>query len=93
MLASKGYPEEGKYGLVISGLDDVKKRNVKVFYDKTRRNGKEILTDGGRVLGVTARSRRGVVPARELSSSYSKKLNIPEGFDYRTDMGDRVLNI
>ncbi len=55
VMASKGYP--GKYvkGLEITGLDSVKKLpDVMVFHAGTAFDGDSIVTNGGRVLGVTA---------------------------------------
>jgi phosphoribosylamine--glycine ligase len=55
VMASKGYPGPYERGLVIKGLADAARLpDVKVFHAGTRRDGDRVLTDGGRVLGVTA---------------------------------------
>jgi phosphoribosylamine--glycine ligase len=55
VLASKGYPGHYDKGLVIDGLDEAAKLpDVKVFHAGTRQDRQFVLTDGGRVLGVTA---------------------------------------
>jgi phosphoribosylamine--glycine ligase len=55
VMASKGYPGPYERGLVIKGLADAARlSDVKVFHAGTRRDGDRVLTDGGRVLGVTA---------------------------------------
>jgi phosphoribosylamine--glycine ligase len=55
VMASKGYPGTYERGLVIKGLADAARLpDVKVFHAGTRRDGDRVLTDGGRVLGVTA---------------------------------------
>lgn len=56
VLAAKGYPDKPRAGDVISGLDQAEKLpGVSVFHASTKRNDKgQIVTSGGRVLGVTA---------------------------------------
>jgi phosphoribosylamine--glycine ligase len=55
ILASGGYPGKYEKGKVISGLDDIKSLNdVFVFHAGTVLRDKNIVTSGGRVLGVTA---------------------------------------
>ncbi len=55
VLASKGYPVSYQKGYPIKGLDTFKdKEGYYVFHAGTARSGGEIVTNGGRVLGVTA---------------------------------------
>ena len=56
VLASKNYPQKPQTGDVIYGLDKVEQlENVVVFHAGTARNeNEELVTSGGRVLGVTA---------------------------------------
>src|SRR5579864_801993 len=55
VLASQGYPGSYPKGRVVSGLAEAAKLpEVKVFHAGTKAEGNEIVTDGGRVLGVTA---------------------------------------
>lgn len=54
VVASKGYPGLYNKGFPIEGLDDAKRTGVKVHHAGTRREGSALLTDGGRVLTVTA---------------------------------------
>lgn len=54
VLASGGYPESYKKGYEISGLEDIKNRNdILVFHAGTAAKDGSIVTNGGRVLGVT----------------------------------------
>ena len=56
VMASEGYPDAFEKGKVIRGLDDAAKlEDVKVFHAGTTHNeAGEVVTNGGRVLGVTA---------------------------------------
>ena len=55
VLASDGYPVSYKKGLPISGLETFKdKDGYYVFHAGTKFDGDKIVTNGGRVLGVTA---------------------------------------
>lgn len=54
MLASGGYPESYNKGYKITGLDTIKnKKNIIVFHSGTKNKDGNIVTNGGRVLGVT----------------------------------------
>ena len=53
VLASKGYPESYQKGDEILGLEKVSNDGL-VFHAGTKMIGKKIITNGGRVLGVTA---------------------------------------
>ena len=54
-MASEGYPGDYEKGREISGLDAADTiEDVKVFHAGTRLDGQRVLSDGGRVLGVTA---------------------------------------
>ena len=55
VMASGGYPGSYAKGKVISGLDEAAMLpNVKVFHAGTAKSGDQVVTNGGRVLGVTA---------------------------------------
>ena len=66
VMATRGYPGVYAKGSEIKGLDAASADpNVQVFHAGTKREGRRILADGGRVLGVTARGaniRRGAGP-------------------------------
>ena len=58
VLASDGYPEQYEKGKVISGLDTFKdKEGYYVFHAGTKKTEEGIVTNGGRVLGVTAKGK------------------------------------
>ena len=55
VMASEGYPGDYTKGHPIRGLEQAAElSDVKVFHAGTTRQGSDIVTDGGRVLGVTA---------------------------------------
>ncbi len=56
ILASDGYPEHYEKGFVINGLDTFKdKEDYYVFHAGTKKTDAGVVTNGGRVLGVTAK--------------------------------------
>lgn len=56
VLASDGYPVSYEKGFVIEGLDNFKdKDGYYVFHAGTKQTDEGIVTNGGRVLGVTAK--------------------------------------
>ncbi|MEG1459463.1 MAG: phosphoribosylamine--glycine ligase [Acetivibrio sp.] len=56
VLASNGYPEAYETGKEIKGLETFSgKENYYAFHAGTKKNGDKILTNGGRVLGITAK--------------------------------------
>ncbi|MBI2663362.1 phosphoribosylamine--glycine ligase [Candidatus Woesearchaeota archaeon] len=93
VLASQGYPENYKKGLLISGLDEVNGiGNVKIFHAGTKLDySNRIVTAGGRVLGVTAYSEDGIGEAQKLAYYTVQRINIDGGFYYRRDIGSKAL--
>ncbi len=90
VMASKGYPGSYKKGIPISGLKDVKRmKDVVVFHAGTDKKGKTIVTNGGRVLGVTA---LGNSVKKAISKAYSAVSKITwGGVYYRKDIGQKAL--
>ncbi len=88
VMTSAGYPGPYGSGKPIHGLDDVAgMRDVMVFHAGTKRLGNDIVTAGGRVLGVTA---LGVNfdAARRLCYEAVERIQF-EGAHYRRDIGMR----
>jgi len=85
MAASGGYPGEYRKGLEISGLEDDFGRDVHVFHAGTAEKGGRILTDGGRVLCVSALG-ADERNARERAYDAVRKINF-EGMFFRSDIG------
>ena len=93
VLTSRGYPGDYKKDLPISGLDEANGvPGVTVFHAGTKRNLEgQIVTSGGRVLGVTGYSPNGLREARERAYEAVSKISIPGGFHYRTDIASKAL--
>lgn len=90
VLASGGYPDHYEKGFPIRGLAEAAKLpDVKVFHAGTRRDGDRILTDGGRVLNVTA---LGDTLADAKRRAYEAVSCIQfRGAFYRRDIADKAL--
>ncbi len=90
VMCSGGYPGTFETGKPITGIEDADALpGVKVFHAGTRREGDRVVTDGGRVLGVTA---LGDDLAKAKANAYAavKKITFI-GAHYRTDIADKAL--
>ena len=89
VLASGGYPLTVDDGKVISGLANDADSDVQVFHAGTRLGDEgEVITKGGRVLGVTA---LGKTVNAALENAYRRIDDISfEGMQYRKDIGGGV---
>ncbi len=90
VCASQGYPGKYDKGKEIFGLDDVAKlKDIVVFHAGTRKEGKKILTNGGRVLGVTGLGST-IKEAIEKTYGAVEKIRF-DGMQYRRDIGRRAI--
>jgi phosphoribosylamine--glycine ligase len=90
VLASAGYPGELKIGLPISGLDQAGQlEQVFVFHAGTALRQNRVVTDGGRILGVTALG-SDLQSARDRVYEAVGKVRF-DGMQYRRDIGARAL--
>src|SRR5512143_1893000 len=90
VMASGGYPGKYEKGREIRGLEIAAKLdNVSVFHAGTAFKDGKIVTDGGRVLGVTG---VGPVVAAAIDNAYKGVREIAfEGAHFRRDIGARAL--
>jgi phosphoribosylamine--glycine ligase len=90
-MASGGYPGDYAKGKVISGLDAAAKLpGVTVFHAGTKAGaGGGIVTDGGRVLGVTALG-DGIEGAVKRAYEAVAQIRF-DGMQYRRDIAARAL--
>lgn len=91
VMASAGYPGEYQKGKAIRGLDDAAQiADAKVFHAGTiRGEDDQILTDGGRVLGVTALG--DTISQAKLRAYQTVKCIRWEGAWCRKDISDKAL--
>lgn len=89
IMASGGYPKSYPKGIEITGLSNGQLDGVTVYHAGTKLQGNELVTSGGRVLGVTA---LGDTLENALKKSYEavEKIHF-EGAHYRRDIGKRAL--
>lgn len=86
VIASQGYPERYETGRVISGLAEPSPApDVFVYHAGTRRMEHHVLTDGGRVVGVTAIA-DSIAQARSLAYETVNHVRF-EGSYSRPDVG------
>jgi phosphoribosylamine--glycine ligase len=92
VLCSGGYPGKYETGKVIHGVAEAEALpDVKVFHAGTRRDEHgRLVTDGGRVLGVTALG-QDLREARERAYEAVRRIHFP-GMHYRTDIGLKALS-
>ena len=90
VLAAGGYPGPYGIGKKITGLDSVKdKKDVVVFHAGTGLKNGDVVTAGGRVLGVTALG-KDIKAAQENAYNAIKEIDF-EGMYYRKDIGDKAI--
>ncbi len=83
MLTSGGYPEACEKGKVITGLENLDS-DIVVFHSGTKFDGENIVTNGGRVIGITAKG-SSVKAASDKVYENIKKIDF-EGMHYRKDI-------
>lgn len=89
VIAAGGYPGDYEKGKPISGLDSAGKKAV-VFHAGTKQVDGRIVTNGGRVLGVTG---LGKTIAEAIANTYEAAQEIRfADMHYRKDIGYRALN-
>ncbi|MBQ1868073.1 MULTISPECIES: phosphoribosylamine--glycine ligase [Selenomonas] len=89
VMASGGYPKSYQKGFVIDGLDDAKAAGTEVFHAGTAEKDGQVVTAGGRVLGVVAKA-DDVKTAVDKAYAGVKKISFQDAF-YRNDIAHRAL--
>jgi phosphoribosylamine--glycine ligase len=87
VLAAGGYPGTPEIGVPIEGLD-LDLPGTCVFHAGTKEQGKQVLTNGGRVLSVTAWA-SDLATARDLAYQRVAKIHFA-GSQYRRDIAARL---
>jgi phosphoribosylamine--glycine ligase len=91
IAASGGYPKDYKKGYKITGLSDAISTGALIYHAGTKIVDNQLVTSGGRVLGVTA-----IKPTLEDAVSHAykamEKIHF-ENMHYRKDIGKRALTV
>lgn len=89
VMAAENYPNTPKLGDVISQLE-CHDSDCFIFHAGTKKVSEEILTSGGRVLGVTAKAMN-LSEAQKKVYQLTKQIQF-KGSQYRTDIGNKAFN-
>ncbi|MFC2094478.1 phosphoribosylamine--glycine ligase [Bacteroidota bacterium] len=90
VAASPGYPGQYQKGLEIFGLDAIPENTI-VYHAGTKEDNGRILTNGGRVLGVTSvLDENDLKKAKNLAYKALDKIHFSNMY-YRTDIADKAI--
>jgi phosphoribosylamine--glycine ligase len=90
VMAAGGYPGNYEKGKVITGLDKAREvENVTVFHAGTKRQNGDIVTSGGRVLGVTALG-ADITAAKTRAYEAVERIHFDRAY-YRRDIADKAV--
>lgn len=90
VMSSPGYPGDYEKGLPISGIEEAEKLgDVKVFHAGTAMKDDQLVTNGGRVLGVTALGKT-IKEAQQRAYGAAEKIQFPGAY-YRKDIAAKAL--
>lgn len=90
MAVSRGYPSNYEKGFAITGLDGKYGKQSLIFQAGTKQQGKEVVTNGGRVLCVTSFG-------ADIEDAVNTSLDVLDhiefdGIYYRSDIGYEFIN-
>ena len=91
VIAGRGYPERSDSGTPISGVQAAGAEGAIVFHAGTAMRGEQLVTNGGRVLNVTARA-DSVEEARRKAYAACELISF-DGMQYRRDVAERAMSI
>lgn len=89
IMASGGYPASSEKGVPIHGLDTIAEEEAIVFHSGTALKNDQIVTNGGRVLGVTAKDTT-IKGAIDKAYAAVEKITF-DHMQFRRDIGARAL--
>ncbi len=90
VLSAQGYPDQPRTGDAIAGIEEAEATGATVFQAGTKREGNTFITNGGRVLGVTAGAET-LPQAVERAYAAVKEIHF-SGMHYRRDIASKGLS-
>ncbi|BAZ45911.1 phosphoribosylamine--glycine ligase [Chondrocystis sp. NIES-4102] len=91
VAAAGGYPDSYQKGEEITGIQTATDKGAIVFHAGTKLEAQQVITDGGRVLGITALNEN-FDGAIALAYQALKSINFNNMY-YRSDIGHRYRNL
>jgi len=90
VAASMGYPDKYETGFEIHGLDQILSE-TKIYHAGTKEVDGKVVTNGGRVLGITSFTEKNDLSnAKKIAYESISKINF-EGMYYRNDISDKAF--
>ena len=90
VLCSKGYPGKYKKNVEIKKIGKIQtNKNIFIFYAGAKIEGKKIISNGGRVLNITAIGHKFLKVRKKIIKTL-QNIKWKDGF-YRRDIGWRVI--
>jgi phosphoribosylamine--glycine ligase len=86
VLTAEGYPAAADRGTTISGVDEAEASGALVFHSGTALHGERLVTNGGRIVGVTGLG-ESVAAARDAAYAAVRCVEFA-GMRYRTDIAE-----
>ncbi len=91
IAASKGYPDSYKIGYRITGFEKIDDPEIVIFHSGTKLEGNRLLTNGGRVLGVTSiLNHNDILQARQKSYKAIEKIHFNDIY-FRKDIASKAI--
>lgn len=92
VAASGGYPDKYEKGYEITGLNNIKDDSVYIYHAGTKQDGNKIVTNGGRVLGVTSTVKEDDIKLCKTKAYEAiSKINFKD-MNFRKDISDKAFN-
>lgn len=92
VLASEGYPGHYKKGEIIQGLNGIRNNDVQVFHAGTNYKDNKVLSNGGRVLGMTSYGKNLGQALKKAYKAIGEKGIYFKGMQFRRDIGQKAIN-
>ncbi len=91
VLAAEGYPGKYQKGEVINGLNKIMDSDIQVFHAGTALRYNDVITNGGRVLGITSYGKNIKDALQKVYAVIGKQGINFKGMKYRHDIGKQAL--